>query len=253
MGSENEFALSSLIRDFLPSRFGVETSGIVIDRHGNESKQCDIIIYDDQNFPKYFRKVFPVELVYGVIEVKTNLTNGEAINALNNLEATFKLDFRPLLSNYWQTMSKEKNLIANPPFGMIFGYRSEVAKFETFSDWFALSNVHRGIQLDNNIRTLTIASLDKGIIKMESSNLWVERWALIAEEDAYSRSFITKVDEREVYIDPAKVLLTFLETLWQRLWQHHLHPGFDIRSYMSYQMSSFDDLGSKEELIQNET
>ena len=253
MGSENEFALSSLIRDFLPSRFGVETSGIVIDRHGNESKQCDIIIYDDQNFPKYFRKVFPVELVYGVIEVKTNLTNGEAINALNNLEATFKLDFRPLLSNYWQTMSKEKNLIANPPFGMIFGYRSEVAKFETFSDWFALSNVHRGIQLDNNIRTLTIASLDKGIIKMESSNLWVERWALIAEEDAYSRSFITKVDEREVYIDPAKVLLTFLETLWQRLWQHHLHPRFDIRSYMSYQMSSFVDLGSKEELIQNET
>jgi hypothetical protein len=85
-GSENEIALSSLIRDFLPSRFGVETSGIVIDRFGNESRQCDIIVYDDYSFPTYFRKVFPVELVYGVIEVKTNLTTSEAVNALNNLK-----------------------------------------------------------------------------------------------------------------------------------------------------------------------
>ena len=70
MGSENELALSSLIRDFLPPRFGVETSGIVIDRFGNESKQCDIIIYDAFSFPKYLRKVFPIEIVYGLLKLK---------------------------------------------------------------------------------------------------------------------------------------------------------------------------------------
>src|SRR5690349_3132054 len=70
-GAENENALATLLRDFLPPRFGVEVSGIVIDRHGCESRQVDIIIYDAWTFPKYLRKVFPVELVHAVIEVKT--------------------------------------------------------------------------------------------------------------------------------------------------------------------------------------
>src|SRR5687768_6886946 len=52
-GAENENALAALLRDFLPPRFGVEVSGIVIDRHGGESRQSDIIIYDASTFPKY--------------------------------------------------------------------------------------------------------------------------------------------------------------------------------------------------------
>jgi hypothetical protein len=136
-GSENEIALSTLIRDFLPSRFGVETSGIIIDRYGNESRQSDIIIYDNWSFPTYFRKVFPVELVYGVIEVKTNLTSAEATNARDNLKSLSALEYQPLLSPYWQTRSAAENLRSDPPFGMVFAYRSDATKnFETFADWF---------------------------------------------------------------------------------------------------------------------
>ncbi len=231
-GSENELALSALLRDFLPPRFGVETSGIVINRFGEESRQCDIIIYDAWNFPKYLRKVFPIELVHGVIEVKTNLTSTEASSALDNLQALFDLDFRPALTNYWLTRTEKEGLQADPPFGAIFGYRSDATNFETFAKWFPWGSVHRGIKLkDTNeglrfpeIRTITIAALDKGIIKTESTNGYVQRMIPVAECDALARSFSTKYQGQEILVDPVKVLLWFLETLWNSLWQHHLHP-----------------------------
>src|ERR1051325_1396847 len=255
-GSENEIALSSLIRDFLPSRFGVETSGIVIDRFGNESRQCDIIVYDDYSFPTYFRKVFPVELVYGVIEVKTNLTTSEAVNAVNNLKSLSSLESDPQLTPYWVTRSADEKLRSDPPFGMIFGYRSDVTKnFETFSEWFPLDSVHQIYKNSGpeKLCTLTVAALDQGIIKMENTNLHVERWVPIAAPDARSRSFITGVKGTDQYVDPVKVLLLFLETLWQRLWQHRLHPGFDIRTYMSNAMSTIIDMGGVSSRSQTES
>ncbi len=251
VGTENEVALANLLREFLPPRFGVEVSGIVIDHLGGESKQCDIIIYDADSFPKYFRKVFPVEIVYGVIEIKTNLTSGEAVIALGNVESLFSLDFHPQLTNYWITQSKERSLKAPPPFGAIFAYRSEPKQFETFMNWFSFSSVLRGIPVDAKtppeIRILTIAALDKGIIEIASSNRHVHREIPIAMEDAYSRSFDTIVAGKKEYVDPAKVLLFFLESIWRLLSTHRLHPGFDIRSYMSYAMDVFFDMGRVED------
>jgi len=254
VGSENEKALAELLRLFLPPRFGVENSGIVIDRHGGESKQCDIIIFDNWNFPSYLKKVFPVELVYGVIEVKTNITAAEAKIAIDNLESVAQLDFHPLLTSYWTTRSKEEGIQAVPPFGMIFGYRSEAKAFETFSSWFPLSSVLRGRPLRQagddlkhpEIRNLTVSALDKGMIMMESSNHYVQRWVSVSHEDAIHRSFATSVRGKEVPIDPAKVLFTFLENVWQHLWEHKLHPGFDIRTYLSSAMDTFLDMGGIE-------
>lgn len=251
IGSENEMALAGLLRDFLPPRFGIEVSGIVIDQLGGESKQCDIIIYDASSFPKYFRKVFPIEIVYGVIEVKTNLTSSEATGALDNLSSLFSLDFHPRLTNYWITKSKERNIKAQPPFGAIFAYRSEAKTFETFMNWFSFSNVLRGIPLSKEkppeIRSLTISALDKGIIEIASSNLHVDRKVPIAMEDSYHRSFEAIVAGKKIFIDPAKVLLFFLESLWVSVSTHRIHPGFDIRSYMSDSMDVFLDMGSVEE------
>lgn len=255
VGSENEKALAALLKSFLPPRFGVENSGIVIDRHGKESRQCDIIIFDKWNFPSYLRKVFPVELVYGVIEVKTNVTSTEAKNALDNLNSLAQLDFRPQLSPYWTNRTQADGIQAMPPFGMVFAYRSMPKTFETFSGWFPLSSVFRGKALRHaesnqkypEVRTLTVCALDKGMISMESNNRHVQRWVSVAHDDALHRSFATTVQGKEVAVDPAKVLFTFLEHIWQELWQHKLHPGFDIRSYLSFAMDTFLDMGGVEE------
>lgn len=254
-GSENEKALAELLKLFLPPRFGVENSGIVIDRHGGESRQCDIIIFDNWNFPSYLRKVFPVELVYGVIEVKTNITATEARSAIENLESVAQLDFHPRLTPYWINRSQEEGIQTDPPFGVVFGYRSEVKAFETFSNWFPLSSVFRGRPLRESgddlkypeIRTLDVCALDKGMIMMASSNQYVQRWVSVSHDDALHRSFAATVRGEEVLIDPVKVLFTFLETLWQSLWEQKLHPGFDIRTYLSSYMDTFLDMGGQEE------
>ncbi|PKN88717.1 MAG: hypothetical protein CVU51_03620 [Deltaproteobacteria bacterium HGW-Deltaproteobacteria-1] len=69
----------------------------------------------------------------------------------------------------------------------------------------------------------------------------------MSHEDATHRSLSATVQGKEVLIDPAKVLFTFLERLWQNLREHKLHPGFDIRSYLSTAMDIFLDMGGKEE------
>lgn len=53
VGSQNEQALGSLIREFLPPQFGVEVDAIVIDRFGSTSRQADIVICDATR-PKFF-------------------------------------------------------------------------------------------------------------------------------------------------------------------------------------------------------
>ena len=234
VGSENELVVSNLLRQFLPPRFGIETSGIVIDHVGRESRQSDIIIYDATDFPNYLRKVFPVELVYCVIEVKTNITSSEATAALQNIQSIFDLDFHPLLTPYWETRSKEKSIQSDPPFGVIFGFRSEASNFETFAKWFPWESVQKGFKLkttegSNNypeIRTMLIGALDKGIISMETSNAYVQRLIPTADREAISRSHTTRYGGQEVLVDPVKALFWFLEHLWQRLSQQRLHPGF---------------------------
>jgi hypothetical protein len=243
-GSENEIAIAEVIRNFLPRKFGVEIGGIVIDRHGNTSKQCDIVIYDSENNPSYFRKVFPVETVYGVIEVKTSLGSDSANIAQQNMESICKLDFRPMLTPYWQRRTKDELIHHDPPFLCIFSYRSSVKSWESFASWFSWDLLHKGIPLNMKapkhpeIRTLTVCSLDKGIIKMESTNGHIAKYAATSDRPSAARSFISKIEERDVKIDPAKSLFLFLNTLWDRIEQHNMHPGFDIRSYMSPTMDS---------------
>ena len=80
---------------------------------------------------------------------------------------------------------------------------------------------------------------------MGSSNQYVQRWVSVSHEDALHRSFAATLHGEEVPFDPAKVLFTFLKMLWQSLWQHKLHPGFDIRTYLSSSMDTFLDMGGQ--------
>jgi hypothetical protein len=45
-GEAREHALIELLRKNLPSRVGVEQGGFIIDAHGNESAEMDVVIYD---------------------------------------------------------------------------------------------------------------------------------------------------------------------------------------------------------------
>ena len=250
-GAENESVIANILRDFLPPKFGIEIGGLVIDKHGKISKQCDIIIFDAENYPKYCRKIFPVEIVYGVIEVKTCMAIKEAKDAINNLTSLNNLDFKPALTPYWQNRTKNENLHHSPPFCAIFAYTTTPKNYETFAKWFQLSFFSKDIDLTlkkpdrQNIRTLTVCALDKGLIEMASSNTYITRIATIADKSATNRSFTTKIKRNVVNIDPAKSLFLFLDSIWTSLFEHKIHPGFDIRSYLS---DSMDVIRKVEEL-----
>src|SRR5690606_4877400 len=86
-GKANEHLLSELLKKFLPKKYSIG-SGIIIDKDGNRSKQIDIIIYDSQFHPELFAQgtavLFPVDVVYMTIEIKTTLNKQLVEQAVEN-------------------------------------------------------------------------------------------------------------------------------------------------------------------------
>lgn len=239
VGAENEHAIAEVLREFLPAKYGVEVNALVIDRFGKVSRQADIVIYDAAGQASFFRKVYPIEIVYAVIEVKTSMSSAEAECALENLASVSELEFRPALTPFWETKTREQNIHHDPPALYIFAYRTDCTSFETFARWIAWDYLHRGVKLRDRapkfpeIRVIRACALDKGVIHMESTNGYVQRFVAVADDPDVARAFTTKVQGTLVSIDPAKSLFMFMQRLWSDLQDHNLHPGFDIRSYMS--------------------
>jgi hypothetical protein len=96
-GEARERALIALLKNNLPSRVGVEQGGFVIDAHGNESAEMDVVIYD-KSLGTVFNAVegeryFPCETVIAVGEVKTNVdSNATLTDALEKLRSVKELD-----------------------------------------------------------------------------------------------------------------------------------------------------------------
>lgn len=94
-GEAREYALQNLLTKYLPNRVGVDR-GFVIDIHGKESKQMDIVIYDktvgtvfEINGVKYF----PCETVIAVGEVKSDIKSTKKLqDALDKIKSAKELD-----------------------------------------------------------------------------------------------------------------------------------------------------------------
>lgn len=84
MGRENELSLARVLSSLVPRRFGIG-SGLLIDTFGNDSKQMDIIIYDQTEEPALLAQtnqvLFPVENVHACIEVKTTINKEQIRDA----------------------------------------------------------------------------------------------------------------------------------------------------------------------------
>lgn len=76
-GSLRELLIARLLKKLLASHLSIGT-GVIINQYGIESKQTDIIIYDNSILPPFIEEenigVYPVECVLATIEVKSYLT-----------------------------------------------------------------------------------------------------------------------------------------------------------------------------------
>ncbi len=76
IGLLTEEILRSFLKKYLPNSISVE-QGFIISQNGKMSKQCDILIYDSNNYAPFYRindiVIVPSESVIAVIEVKTSI------------------------------------------------------------------------------------------------------------------------------------------------------------------------------------
>lgn len=86
LGRLNETHLVRLLRTYLPPKIGIGTGFIASGGDKpKQSPQCDIVLYDTLNNAPLYKSdswsIYPVEIVYGVIEVKTKLNKRELEDA----------------------------------------------------------------------------------------------------------------------------------------------------------------------------
>jgi hypothetical protein len=82
-GELKELFVSRVLKSFLSSQFGIG-SGIIINRANKQSKQTDIVIYDNRILPPFIQEqqlgVYPAESVIATVEIATTL-NAEKLRA----------------------------------------------------------------------------------------------------------------------------------------------------------------------------
>ena len=87
-GDAREDALRKVLSDYLPTRYGIGR-GEIISTDAGRSGECDIIIYDHLKSPKLMVSdrfsLFPLESVYGVVEVKSVLSSAKLQEAYDSL------------------------------------------------------------------------------------------------------------------------------------------------------------------------
>lgn len=272
-GSGNENVIKELLRKFIPKKFSVG-SGALIDRNGKQSKQCDIVIYDNYNYPEIFNhgdnNLFPVDLVYAVIEVKTTIDKTKSEEAIANIKSVKELDFiddRFRINSYdplddvkadptlWTSVS------TSPPLGIVFGYKSTPVNYKTFANWFNKAD-------DNSIKYYPshVFCLDQGFLLTQTPDGFLPIVCPIINDTLYSTSDgmdlmsrngnkwekfegtyypVSKINGEYILIDQSKVLINFAFIITQLLQDKHLSPKLDIRKHYLgndlLTMLTFDD------------
>ncbi|TPJ39567.1 hypothetical protein FJ434_21500 [Mesorhizobium sp. B2-5-13] len=138
VGRLNETHLVRMLRRYLPAKFGIGTGFLVSGgEHGRMSPQCDIIIFDALNNVPFYSseawQIYPIEMVYGVIEVKTNIKKDNLKNAFTNCLFIRNMcknpDGEPNKKYLWQLPAEKKTPVRYerrpsdlPPRFFVFGY-----------------------------------------------------------------------------------------------------------------------------------
>lgn len=120
-------ARENILRNFLaegrlPTKYAIG-AGEVVGRTNDTSKQCDLVVYDRLNGVTLLydesTQVYPIDCVYGIIEVKSTLSKSELIDALEKIKTLKAMapggsGLRIIGNDLVQCRAR--------PFGVIFAY-----------------------------------------------------------------------------------------------------------------------------------
>lgn len=166
-GSYREDALKKFLTNGkLPAIFGI-ASGEIISQYSQVSKQMDAIIYDKSKSIIFeaseSTKIFPIESVLGIIEVKSKLSKAKFIEGLENIKS-FKSLHAPQLVTRKYGDRVRIGYYNNPPFGVIFAYSLSGNSLESLR-----SNLKEWCKLNPpEVWPNFICILDEGIINFRN-------------------------------------------------------------------------------------
>lgn len=222
-GGASEEIVKEYLRDFLPDFLGVGTGEIVsaseeVTEEEQVSSQIDIVIYDANQCPTFHRsesaQVFPIEGVYGVIEVKSQLNSQgleddiEKITSAKRMpksayyEKPPKTNFGPLYGTHWDHF---------PIIGAIFAFES--MELDTVLTKIRELNEEKGLELHEQVDL--VFALDQGIIRNVEYD---------ADDKHFDVSCRPTPSTIKAYTDDERSLLFFYILLMQHLAQAHMNP-----------------------------
>jgi hypothetical protein len=166
--------------DYLPKKYGVSKgSSHVISSSGHKSAQVDLLIYDNMNCPKLLTlddiQFYPVESVYGIIEVKSNLDSKKTLfDALEKIASFKKIPFeKSSVTNFGgfkiQTSASHGFGIifafdASLKWKTIFEYVEEYQQKTSISEWpnlLCILNQGMIMQLNDNRSVITSNDIER--------------------------------------------------------------------------------------------
>jgi len=236
-GARIEKALAKLLKRVMPKKYTVKTNQIIVDITGQESRECDIVIIDATQHFDLFSNYIPIEIVYGVIEVKKNLDHKAAKDFREKVINFRKLNYRGYYSNGEESRLKKRSFHFCPPSYNLFSLTTGFKEFENF---IARTYVEPfgNVGYKNNqdySKSLThflciSASLDMGATR----NDCVPSRSFFALDNGAESGSTKTVDGVNRTPSGEKALYMFLYELEYVLSTKEIVPGFDNRAYLNY-------------------
>ncbi len=231
-GAEAEDLVRKFLSDRIPGRFEA-SSGFIIDRSDQVSRQQDVVIYDAFNCSRYLvsdhASFFPSDNVAATLEVKSRLDKEKLEGAFSNIESVKRLQTTALPAGV-------PNFIRIRPMGCVFAFESALSLdkvAEHYHGWLSPNLNRIGRHAD------VVVVLNKGIVSLNAhppveSNLG--SWAPFHMESALDNPELEGWHIGVAADDYGEHTLdVFMRLLLPQLehFRHAVdHPGFDWKKIL---------------------
>jgi len=188
-GQLKELFVSNILRSFLPNQYSVG-SGIIINKDDEQSKQTDIVIYDNRFLPPFISEqnigVYPVESVLATIEVKSKL-NKEGKDGLKAIDEKAAELHEICEKSLLEQIKKYQSL--KYPFCVAVGFNKvRDLSNETAKDWLVANlKCIRGICFINCCCWLEMEGKGWSVQKADETNEETKRFIAVLFDNIWRR------------------------------------------------------------------
>lgn len=136
-GQLREIFTQNFLKHFLPEYLNIG-SGVIINNQGDQSKETDIIIYDNRLLPAFLfgsdLNIFPIESVVAIVEVKSFLNQQSLVKA--------EKDAKYLMNKIRKNNNWLIGQPPHPPIPCLLGLRGHrIKKISTKDDTWIKNNI----------------------------------------------------------------------------------------------------------------